>query len=67
MQADWAEAIYTLCYAARKNLKRSVGGTWRIMAGTSGRMADYGGKISVQSESFLRGCSNCKKWGVAKV
>ena len=65
MQADWLEAIYTLCYS--KPEFEAVG--WWDLADTDGHFWPYGGllhKDMTPKESYFRLQKLQRDWGVAK-
>ncbi len=65
MQADWLEAIYTLCYS--KSEFEAIG--WWDMADYGGHFWPHGGLLRKDfspKESYLRLLKLQKDWGVAK-
>jgi hypothetical protein len=65
MQADWAEAVYTLCYS--KPLYEVVG--WWDLADVGGHFWPYGGllkKDMTPKESYHRLAKLQREWGVSK-
>ncbi len=65
LQADWAEAIYTLCYSKQEFEAVS----WWDLADYGGHFWPNGGLLHKDlspKESFLRLLELQKKWGVAK-
>lgn len=66
MQADWAEAMYTLCYS--KPAFHGVG--WWDFCDKRGRFWPFGGLLDENlqpKEAYFRLQKLQKQWGVARV
>ena len=65
MQADWAEAIYTLCYS--KPMFQVVG--WWDLTDVQGHFWPFGGMLNADlsaKESYHRLAKLQRDWGVSK-